>query len=236
MNIVLLGPPGSGKGTVGARIADTFGLVTFDAGSALRERALNGSPEERELLRPVLERGATAPTPVMMAIYRDWIRTQFELGHGVLSAGIPRGEQAEYFLRDVREGVYGCDAVLWLDASEDVLTRRLVGRLTCSSCGEIYHVEFRPPANPDSCDRCGSTLFRRQEDTRLDLVRARIAEQTALMRSAIDQMLHADVPVITIDATRPINEVLEEAIHIVNLVASPRRVHDRPSRQLRRSA
>jgi adenylate kinase len=210
MNIVLLGPPGSGKGTVGAALSRKLGMAEFDAGSHLREWA-SGAGEEQRALKGALDAGEFAPTPLVMRIYREWVAGAMGAGRKVLSSGIPRGDQADIFIADLEAGHYPCNGLIWLDAPVGVLIQRLVGRRTCGDCNTIYHVDFAPPAKDGCCDACGGSLTVRGEDSSPAATRRRIElyqERTLPVR---ERLAAAGVPVQGIDAARSSSAVIASA-------------------------
>lgn len=228
MNIALLGPPGTGKGTLGklitTRAADDSSLggtwIEFDAGTRLREYAYSGETPDQLTLRALLEDGQLAPTDLMMRFYREWIRTHSADDRHILSSGIPRKDQADYFVRDIESGAYSCEALIRLvvpEGKEDVLARRLEGRRTCvnKECGEIFHNDFRPPAKEGVCDSCGSEVRSRTEDMDPEARRRRIRIQTEAMAPAAERLRAAGVPVFDIDATQDIEVVYREAQTII---------------------
>lgn len=161
--IVLLGPPGAGKGTQSSNIEETFGVSHITTGDALRSNrdmeTEYGTPQE------YMEEGELVPDPVVNEIVVEALSNT----EGFVLDGYPRNiEQAEYLseMTDV-------DAVPFLRVSEEELVRRLTGRRVCPECGATYHREFEPPAEEGVCDECGSELTQRDDDTE-DIVRERI--------------------------------------------------------------
>lgn len=211
MNLVVLGLPGTGKGTLGKAITSASAhdrqlggrWIEFDAGSRLREHAYAGDAADQVELRRLLEGGQLAPTEMMMRFYREWIQAQADAGMHILSSGIPRGDQTDYFLADIAAGEYTCDGLVWLDAPVDVLIRRLAGRRTCTNteCGEIYHIDNRPPANEGICDSCGSAIVGRPEDQDETTMRKRIRNNAEKMESVRAAFREAGIPVFSLDGT-----------------------------------
>lgn len=204
LNFSLLGAPGAGKGTLGAFATRELGFVEFDAGSALREWLSEEEDAERQQVRRVLNAGGLAPTPLVMRLYREWIQRNAKPGLRILSAGIPRGDQADFLLADYQAGLYPMNGLVWLEAPEDVVMGRLEHRRTCSerSCQAIYHLVNFPPAQAEVCDRCGSALEIRETDATLAGRMARYREQLSQMIPVRERLVAAGIPLVTIDSSQ----------------------------------
>ncbi|MFP4590574.1 MAG: adenylate kinase [Halobacteriales archaeon] len=152
--ILLLGPPGAGKGTQSARLAETYDLEHITTGDALRERKDMATPHGTP--REYMEAGELVPDPVVNEIVRDAI----ESADGFVLDGYPRNlSQAEYL-----DEIADLDVVIHLEVGRDELERRLTGRRVCSECGANYHVEYAPPEVEGVCDECGGELVQRDDD------------------------------------------------------------------------
>lgn len=161
--IVLLGPPGAGKGTQSSNIEETFGVPHVTTGDALR--ANKDVETEHGTPREYMEAGELVPDPVVNEIVVEALSN----AQGFVLDGYPRNiEQAEYLAE-----MTAVDVVPFLQVSEDELVRRLTGRRVCPECGATYHQEFEPPTEEGVCDECGSELTQRDDDTE-DVVRERI--------------------------------------------------------------
>ena len=162
-NVLLLGPPGAGKGTQSANVADEYDVPHVTTGDALR--ANKDMETEYGTPREFMEAGELVPDPVVNEIVAEALSA----GDGYVLDGYPRNtEQAEY-LADIT----ALDAVCLLSVSESELVERLTGRRVCDECGANYHVEFNPPNEEGVCDECGGELIQREDDTE-DTVRERI--------------------------------------------------------------
>lgn len=202
-NIVLLGPPGSGKGTQGRLLVEREGYIEFDTGTHLRQ-------VRDPRLQEALARGEFAPTSLVMELYCDWMREQESVGAPILSNGIPRGDQVDIFLSHIQEGMYGCDALIWLNAPEDVLLDRLGGRRTCDDCNAIYHDEVRTPLEPGVCDDCGGHLSIRADDITPGAPARRIAlfyERTLPVKA---KLVDFGILCYEVDASRDIDTVYQD--------------------------
>ena len=162
-NVLLLGPPGAGKGTQSANVADEYDVPHVTTGDALR--ANKDMETDYGTPREFMEAGELVPDPVVNEIVAEALTG----GDGYVLDGYPRNtEQAEY-LADIT----ALDAVCLLSVSESELVERLTGRRVCDECGANYHVEFNPPNEEGVCDECGGELIQREDDTE-DTVRERI--------------------------------------------------------------
>lgn len=153
--ILLLGPPGAGKGTQSGNIADEYDIEHVTTGDALR--ANKDMETEHGTPREFMEKGELVPDPVVNEIVAEALSN----AEGFVLDGYPRNlSQAEY-LDDITE----LDCVLFLTVSREELIDRLTGRRVCPDCGATYHVEFNPPETEGVCDECGSELTQREDDT-----------------------------------------------------------------------
>ena len=158
-HILILGPPGAGKGTQSARIAETFGVEHVTTGDALRnnkEMDISGMDTEYDTPGEYMDAGDLVPDAVVNAIVDEALSS----AAGYVLDGYPRNlEQAEELA-----GMTDLDVVLSLSVSREELVERLTGRRVCADCGENYHVEFDQPAEPGVCDECGGELIQREDD------------------------------------------------------------------------
>ena len=171
MRIVLLGPPGAGKGTQAQRVADTLSVSRVSSGDLFREHRKLGT-ELGQRVGAYMDRGALVPDELTIDMVMHWIEDP-DRRRGFVLDGFPRTlAQAEAL--DARLGEReAIDNVLYMDVSKEELTRRLTGRLLCRDCQAPYHESFSPPANKGECDDCEGDLYRREDDMP-DAVRHRI--------------------------------------------------------------
>ena len=175
MYLILLGPPGTGKGTQAKRIAQHLGLAHIASGDLLREAAQQGSELGRRA-KAYMERGELVPDELIIAMLEERI-DQADAQQGVVLDGYPRTLQQALALDEALAGQgKAVDAALHLAASDDEIVRRLSGRWLCGGCGEIYHEQHRPPKQEGACDRCGGALAQREDD-RPEVVRRRLQRQ-----------------------------------------------------------
>ncbi len=163
MNLVLLGPPGSGKGTQAKRLSERLGVPHISTGDILREAVREGTPLGREAKR-FMDEGKLVPDEVVIGIVRERLRGE-DCEKGAIFDGFPRTvAQAEALDRIMEELGRRVDRVIDIEVSEGEVLRRLTGRRTCKNCGAMYHVVFNPPKEPGICDRCGGELYQRDDD------------------------------------------------------------------------
>jgi adenylate kinase len=177
LNIILLGPPGAGKGTQAGRLVEQRDMVQLSTGDMLRAAVASGSPVGLEA-KAVMERGELVSDAIVSALIGE--RLDAASDKGAIFDGFPRTRaQAEVLDLLLAERGRTLDHVIELVVDEDELVRRIVGRFTCANCGAPYHDEFRRPAVTGVCDVCGSTAFKRRPDDNEQTVRTRMAEYRA---------------------------------------------------------
>src|SRR5688500_4174496 len=162
--IVLLGPPGSGKGTVAQKLKERFKLEHLSTGQWFRREMQNGT-ELGERASQYIERGELVLDEIVLGLIAQWVTPEL-IKHGFLFVGFPRTRaQAEALDRFCAEKLAPLEAVLYLHCSEEEILKRITGRRVCLSCGKIYHVRTLPPVSAGICGVCGSPLTQRADDT-----------------------------------------------------------------------
>jgi adenylate kinase len=174
LNIILLGPPGAGKGTQAARLQSTRGMIQLSTGDMLREAVAAGTPVGLQA-KAIMERGELVSDAIVSALIGERLDAASE--QGAIFDGFPRTRaQAEALDLLLTERGRKLDHVIELAVDEDELVKRIVGRFSCAKCGTGYHDTFRPTKVAGVCDVCGSTEFKRRKDDNEETVRTRMAE------------------------------------------------------------
>lgn len=180
MRIILLGPPGAGKGTQAKAITERFGIPQISTGDILRSAVREGTPMGL-LAKCSMDSGALVPDEVVVGIVCERLQ-QPDCIAGFILDGFPRTvTQAEALSKTLFQMNYPLQAVISLNVDEEMLVERLTGRRTCSSCGMGYHVKFSPSKQANVCDVCGAGLLQRDDD-REETIRYRLSvykDQTA---------------------------------------------------------
>jgi adenylate kinase len=172
LNLVLLGPPGSGKGTQGERLQEDFRLPYYATGDILRAAVRDGTELGGEA-KEYMDRGDLVPDQVMVGLIAERVSRE-EAGDGFILDGFPRTTaQAEALDSKMDELERALSAAILIEVSDDEVVRRLGGRRTCVKEGHIFHVEFDPPKNEDICDICGARLEIRDDD-KPEVIRKRL--------------------------------------------------------------
>ncbi len=174
MNIILLGPPGAGKGTQAKMIVDKRGIVQLSTGDMLRDAVKSGSALGQKA-KALMEAGELVPDDLVIGII-DSRLDEPDCAKGFILDGFPRTiAQAEALDDLLDKKNLALHAVIKMDVDEEALTRRISGRFSCASCGQGYHDDFQKPAKDGICDKCGSTDFIRRKDDNAETVRSRLA-------------------------------------------------------------
>lgn len=211
MNIILLGPPGAGKGTQASRLVESRGMVQLSTGDMLRAAVKAGTPVGLQA-KAVMESGGLVSDEIVSGIIGEALDA-LSADTGVIFDGYPRTEAQAHSLDELL-AARGRELhhVIELVVDEDALVERITGRFTCASCGEGYHDTFKQPKVAAVCDKCGGTEFKRRADDNEETVRTRMAEYRAKTApilpvyqkrgivARVDGMADMDVVTTAIDA------------------------------------
>ncbi|MDU9007229.1 adenylate kinase [Sedimentitalea todarodis] len=179
--MILLGPPGAGKGTQARMLEEEFGLVQLSTGDLLRAAVAAGT-EAGKAARAVMEAGELVSDEIVIAILRDRL-AEPDCARGVILDGFPRTTvQAEALDALLAETGQSINAAISLEVDDAAMVTRISGRFTCGGCGEGYHDTFKAPEVAETCDKCGSTDMKRRADDNAETVASRLVayhDQTA---------------------------------------------------------
>jgi adenylate kinase len=174
MNLILLGPPGAGKGTQADLLKQRYGLIQLSTGDMLRAAVASGS-ELGKRVKAIMEAGQLVPDDIMIEMISDRI-DQPDCAKGFILDGFPRTtRQAEALDAMLAEKGTRLDRVVELKVDDGELVTRIAGRFACAKCGAGYHDEFKTPKKAGVCDVCGGTEFTRRKDDRPKTVAARLS-------------------------------------------------------------
>ncbi|HYK30599.1 MAG TPA: adenylate kinase [Streptosporangiaceae bacterium] len=209
MRVVLVGPPGAGKGTQAQFIASHLAIPKVSTGDIFRYNVSAGTELGRQA-KAFMDRGDLVPDEVTIAMVQSRL-AEDDARSGFLLDGFPRNvPQAETLKKMLADWGMRLDLVLELVVDHDEVIRRLSGRRTCRKCGRVWHIAFDPPSVADKCDECGGELFQRDDD-REETIRHRLEvyqEQTQPLIS-----YYADEGILLgIDATGPVDDVTDRAL------------------------
>ncbi|HEX4658571.1 MAG TPA: adenylate kinase [Streptosporangiaceae bacterium] len=211
MRVVLVGPPGAGKGTQAQFIASQLAIPTISTGEIFRSNVSRGTDLGRQA-KAYMDRGDLVPDEITIAMVASRF-AEDDAQAGFLLDGFPRNvPQAETLKKMLAEPQWDTrlDLVLELVVDDDEVVRRLSGRRTCRRCGHVWHVLFDPPSRSERCDDCGGSLFQRDDD-REDTIRHRLDVYQQQTQPLI--AFYADEGILLgVDATGPVEEVTDRAL------------------------
>ncbi|WBU51852.1 adenylate kinase [Paracoccus sp. SCSIO 75233] len=174
VNIILLGPPGAGKGTQARRLVEERGLVQLSTGDMLREARSSGT-EMGKVVAEVMDKGQLVTDEIVVGLIREKLENSDAAGF--IFDGFPRTLAQADALGDLLDGLgQKVDGVIEMQVDDEALVKRITGRYTCGNCGEVYHDETRPTQKDGVCDVCGSTDLRRRADDNEDSLKTRLLE------------------------------------------------------------
>ena len=209
MRIVLVGPPGAGKGTQAQFISTNLSIPKISTGDIFRYNVSSGTELGRQA-KAFMDRGDLVPDAITIAMVRSRLQEE-DAVDGFLLDGFPRNvPQAETLKKMLAEWDARLDLVLELVVDDEEVVRRLSGRRTCRKCGRIWHVVFDPPARQGMCDDCSGELFQRDDDQE-ETIRHRLDVYAQQTRPLI--AFYADEgTLLGIDATGPVEEITDRAM------------------------
>ncbi len=207
MNLLIIGAPGAGKGTMSDILIKNFDLVHISTGDMLREAVKNGTPVGK-IAQGYMNAGALVPDEVIHDIIVERF-SKDDLDNGFLFDGYPRTKaQAEDLSLILKQLNKKIDAVINLDISDEDLVKRITGRRLCPACGEIYNIYYKKPSKEGICDKCGAELIQRKDDN-LESLETRLSEYHKNTQPLIEYYEEMDL-VKNTDASKGVDVVFEE--------------------------
>ena len=212
MKIVLLGPPGAGKGTQAKSISNRYSIPHISTGDIFRKNISVNTPLGIEA-KSYMDNGQLVPDEVTINMVKDRLQ-QDDCKNGYLLDGFPRtvhqAEALDNFLTEREESI---DTALLIEVPKEFILERMTGRRVCPSCGASYHIKFNPPANDGKCDLCGSDVIQRKDDTE-ETVKERLDVYENQTQPLIDFYKNKK-QLSVVDGTQAINEVFESICKIL---------------------
>lgn len=212
-NIILLGPPGAGKGTQARMLVDERGMVQLSTGDMLREARTSGTEMGRKVAE-VMDRGDLVTDEIVIGLIEE--KMQGARGGGFIFDGFPRTlGQADALGAMLKRSGQDLDAVIEMRVDDEALVRRISGRFTCGNCGEVYHDETKPTAKAGVCDACGSTDLKRRADDNAESLKVRLMEYYK-KTSPLIGYYYALGDLFTIDGLAEIDKVAQSLANILD--------------------
>ena len=212
MNVILMGPPGSGKGTQAANLAEQLGVYSVSSGDLFRDHQRRDT-ELGQLARSYMEKGVYVPDDVTIGMIMEWIEDPDHSGGFVLD-GFPRTQAQAQALDDALSDRGGIDHVILIGVSDDELVRRLGGRIICGECQIPYNLNSSPPSVEGKCDDCGGSLYQRDDD-KAEVVARRIEVYNQETQPILDYYREAGI-LSDVDGEQPVESVSDALQSVVS--------------------
>uniref|UniRef100_A0A7C4WJY4 Adenylate kinase n=1 Tax=Geoglobus ahangari TaxID=113653 RepID=A0A7C4WJY4_9EURY len=217
MNLILLGPPGGGKGTQAKRIVEKYGVPQISTGDMFREAVAKGT-ELGKKAKEYMDRGELVPDEIVIGIVKERL-AQPDCEKGFILDGFPRTlKQAEALDEILEEMNKKIDAVINIIVPDEEIIKRIVYRRTCKNCGAVYNLIYSPPKEDNKCDKCGGELYQRDDDKE-ETVRERLRVYKEQTEPLIDYYKKKGT-LYEVDGTKPIDEVWKQIESILENIKS----------------
>jgi adenylate kinase len=204
MRLILLGPPGAGKGTQAKKLVEKYGIPQISTGDILREAVKNQTPLGKEA-KAYMDKGELVTDAIVVGIIRDRLKEK-DCEKGYILDGFPRTvPQADELKKALKEMDQSIDSVVSIVVADEELIKRLTGRRTCKECGAGFHVMFKPPKKEGVCDQCGGPLFQRDDDKE-ETIKNRLSVYNAQTEPLIEYY-KKDGLLVDIEGTGSIDEI-----------------------------
>jgi adenylate kinase len=209
LRLILLGPPGAGKGTQASAIVEKYNIPHISTGDIFRAN-IKEKTELGKQVEEYLNKGLLVPDELVVSIVKDRISKE-DCKNGFLLDGFPRTvAQAEALDEELKNMSLKIDRVINIEADKDLLIERIIGRRICRDCGATYHIKFSPTKQAGICDKCGGELYQREDD-KLETVEKRIEVYTEQTKPLIDYYAKKGL-LLNVDGTKDKKEVFEDIV------------------------
>ncbi|MEZ5777776.1 MAG: adenylate kinase [Paracoccaceae bacterium] len=213
MNIILLGPPGAGKGTQARRLVEERGMVQLSTGDMLREARTSGTAMGKRVAE-VMDAGGLVTDEIVIGLIEEKLRGQ--KAKGFIFDGFPRTlAQADALGELLKRSGNRLDAVIEMRVDDDALVERISGRFTCGNCGEVYHDRTKPTTKDGVCDVCGSTDLRHRADDNAESLKTRLMEYYK-KTSPLIGYYYAMGDLFTVDGLAEIDQVAKSIANVLD--------------------
>lgn len=212
MRLILLGPPGVGKGTQASNIVEKYSIPHISTGDIFRKNIKEGT-ELGKTAKSYMDKGLLVPDDLVVSIVKDRL-TEEDCKDGFLLDGFPRTlEQGRALEKEIANMGIKLDKVVNIEADEDVLIERITGRRICKTCGENYHIKYMPPKVEGVCDIDGGELYQRDDDT-VETVKTRIEVYKEQTEPLINYYKDKDL-LVNVDGIQSIEDVFKDIVKLI---------------------